>query len=124
MPGHPYVGKLHDGRYFAVELPEGSAERDTITNELILRPVALRLLDRLQTVLSPLPQVVTPGRLRLLRESLNWSEEELANEIGEKVESLRAWEANEARPTGPQREKLEVVRHRIIQLGVPLSVSA
>src|SRR5258708_34276927 len=104
--GQPYVGKLADGRYFTVELPDGSAERDPVTNELILQPAAIHLLDRLRSLLSPLPSNMTAGRLRLLRESLGWNLEELAIAIQEKPDSVESWEANKAKPTAEQRAKL------------------
>ena len=88
-----YVGKLPEGHYFSVELPEGSPERDAIADELILQPVAIHLLDRLRALLSPLPRVVTSCRLRLLRESLDWSVEDLSKELHEDPSSIRAWEA-------------------------------
>lgn len=124
MPGQPYVGKLPDGRYFTVELPEASAERDPVTNELILQPTAIRLLDRLRTLLSPLPPNVTAGRLRLLRESLGWTAEELAAEIHEDVCGVEAWESNKAKPSAEQRAKLEEVRQRAARRGISLPLSA
>lgn len=115
------VAKLPDGRYFTIELPEGFTERDAVTNELILQPQAIHLLDRLRSLLSPLSHVVTSGRLRLLRESLNWSVEDLAKELQEDPSSVRAWEANQGKPGDEQRAKLEAVRTRITRSGVLLS---
>src|SRR5579862_998865 len=99
MPGQPYVGRLSDGRYFTVELPEGSAEWDPVTNEIVLQASAIHLLDKLRTVLSPLPSKHTGSRLRLLRESLDLSTDQLANAIQEEPATVRDWEANQSMPT-------------------------
>jgi DNA-binding transcriptional regulator YiaG len=124
VPGQPYVGKLSDGRYFTVELPEGSAERDPVSNELVLQAPAIHLLDCLRTLLSPLPMSVTAGRLRLLRESLDWSPEELARNIQEEVVVVEGWEANHAKPTSEQRAKLEALRQRAARHGISLPLTA
>jgi len=120
MPGHPYVGKLPDGRYFTVELPEGSTERDDATNEMILLPAAIHLLDQLRTLLSPLPSNASASRLRLLRDTLDLSVDELAAELQLDSSVIASWEANRAKPTAEERMKLELIRRRAARRGILL----
>ncbi len=124
MAGQPYVTKLGDGRYLALELPEGAAELDPITGELILLAPAIRLLDQLRALLSPLLAVTTPGRLRILREGLNLSQEELAVLLKIEASVLAAWEAGQAKPTLEQLNQLEEIRQRAARAGVVVPVRA
>jgi len=120
MPGQPYVAKLPDGRYFAVELPDDSAEHDPVTGELILRAPAIHLLDRLRVLLSPLPATTTPGRIRALREALGLTEEELASRLQIDVSQLTSWEAGTVRPSAQDLEKLERLRRAAVRAGIAL----
>jgi DNA-binding transcriptional regulator YiaG len=120
MPGQPYVAQLPDGRYFTVELPEGSAESDPVTGELVLQPAAIHLLDRLRVLLSPLPPTTTGGRIRTLREALGLSLEELASLLKTQEANINAWESGAAKPNADQLAALEGVRSRAVRSGVVL----
>src|SRR5438105_12103676 len=99
MPAQPYVARLPDGRYFAVELPAGAAETDPLTGEVILQPPAIHLLDRLRALLSPLPANTTPARLRTLREALGLGPEELAALLHLEAAEVEGWESGKSKPT-------------------------
>ena len=120
MPGQPCVGKLPDGRYFAVELPEGSADRDPVTNELILQPAAIRLLDRLRVLLAPLPPKTTAARIRILREALGLSAQELASSLQIEENELARWESGAVKPTPEQLAALEQLRSQAARRGIAL----
>ena len=120
MAGHPYVTKLTDGRYFIVELPEVSAESDPKTGELILNAPALRLLDRVRTLLSPMPAKMTPGRLRTFREALGKTPDEMAALLAIAGSEWASWEAGDAKPQPDQLAELEQLRQRTARGGVVL----
>ena len=120
MAGQPYVAKLPDGRYFAVELPEGSTQTDSVTGELILLAPAIHLLDRLRVLLSPLPEKVTSGRIKVLRESLGLSVSDLADQLQINPRLVADWEAGKCPPTPEIRAALEDLRHQAIQRGILL----
>jgi DNA-binding transcriptional regulator YiaG len=120
VAGAPYVAKLEDGRYFAVELPEGSAQTDAMTGDVVLQPAAIRLLDRLRALLSPLPQKTTANRLRILREVLSLDPDELSRMVQVSPESVLAWEAGKAQPTVEQLSALETLRQQAARSGVLL----
>jgi DNA-binding transcriptional regulator YiaG len=117
MPGHPYVSKLADGRYFTVELPEGSADLDPVTGELILQPPAIRLLDRLRVLHSPLPPSTTAGRLRLLREVLDLTPDEMASQLQVPPSQIMEWESGIAKPSAEQLAALDRLRNRVVRSG-------
>lgn len=111
MAGHPYVAKMPDGRQMAVELPEETAYLDPETNELILKGSALRFLDRVQTLLAPLPLVrMTPARHRLLREVLDLTQAELGAALGLPEATVAAWEAGSDAADASALARLEQMR--------------
>ncbi|HEV3258627.1 MAG TPA: helix-turn-helix transcriptional regulator [Gemmataceae bacterium] len=120
MPAQPYVARLPDGRYFAVELPAGSADTDPLTGEVILQPPAIRLLDRLRALLSPMPANTTPGRLRILRDALGLGRDELAAMLHLEAAELEGWESGKSKPTLEQLTALEQIRQRSVRAGVLL----
>jgi DNA-binding transcriptional regulator YiaG len=120
MPGQPYVSKLADGRYFTVELPEGSSELDPATGELILRAPAIHLLDRLRVLHSPLQATASPGRLRLLREALDVRQDELAAQLQVDSGLVAEWETGAKKPTAEQLSALDFLRTRAIRAGQAL----
>ncbi len=120
MPGQPYVAKLPDGRYFAVELPEGSTQTDPLTGELLLHAPAIHLLDRLRTLLTPLTVRITPQRLRILRESLGFSPQGLAKEMNCAEQTVTAWEMGKTKPDSAQVGALEKLRLQAVQRGILL----
>src|SRR5260221_14528705 len=119
MPAQPYVARLPDGRYFAVEFPAGSAEMDPLTGEVNLQPPAIHLLDRLRALLSPLPANTTPGRLRILRDALGLGRKELAAMLHLEAAEVEAWESGKSKPTLEQVTALE----QIPQPSVPAAAS-
>ena len=121
MPGQPYVTKLSDGRYFAVELPAGSAQLDPLTAELILQPPAVHLLDRLRVLLSPLPSSATPARLRILRRGLRMSRDQLAEKLRVEVRDVADWEAARSRPGADRLARLDHLRKHAVRTGLLLA---
>ncbi len=120
MPAQPYVARLPDGRYFAVEFPAGSAETDPLTGEVILQPPAIHLLDRLRALLSPLPGNTTPARLRILRDALGLGRDDLAALLHIEAVEVEALESGNSKPTLEQLAALEQLRQRSVRAGVLL----
>ena len=120
MAGQPYVAKLPNGRYFAVELPEGSTQTDSATGELILLPPAIHLLDRLRALCTPVPEKCTPGRIKTLREALGLSAGELAAELRIDASLLDALETGKNKPSPEVGSALERLRRQAIQRGILL----
>ena len=120
MPAQPYVARLPDGRYFAVEFPPGSAETDPLTGEVILQPPAIHLLDRLRALLSPVPANATPARLRTLRDALGLGRDDLAAMLHLEAVDLEALESGKSKPTLEQLTALEQIRQQSVRAGVLL----
>jgi hypothetical protein len=114
MPGQPYVAKLPNGRYFAVELPEGSTQTDSVTGELILLPPAIHLLDRLRVLCAPFPERSTPGRIKILREALGLSVKDLASELQIDAPLVDDWETGKGKPGADITSALERLRQQAI----------
>lgn len=121
MPNQPYVTRLPDGRYLAIELPDGSADLDPLTGELMLQPAAIHLLDRLQVLMSPLPANTTGNRVRILREALCFSREELAAALRIDATLLEECESGRTPVGGELRASLENLRQQAARSGVVLS---
>jgi DNA-binding transcriptional regulator YiaG len=125
MPGLPYVAKLPDGRPMAVELPEDSAYVDPKTNELILKGPALRFLDRVQTLLAPLPTVrMSPARHRILREILELAPGELATAVGRTEDAVLAWESGSSSADAEALGLLERLRAKAAKRGIAMPALA
>lgn len=124
MPGQPYVSPLPDGRYLAVELPPESTTTDALTGELLLLPPATQLLDKLRTLLTPLPSKPTKHRLRILREALGMNQKELAERLGTTTLQIEHWESGSAILAGTQWTALENLRSQAARNGVVLSPMA
>ena len=118
MPGQPYVSRLPDGRYFAVELPPNSAKLDPLSGDVVLEAPAIHLLDRLRVLLSPLPSNTTPARLRLLREAMGLNRGELAAKVGVSVQDVVSWETGRRRPSMQGLGRLDRLRERAVRGGV------
>lgn len=120
MAAQPYVAKLPDGRYVAVELPDGSTTQDPTTGELLLRPAALHLLDQIRTLVCPLPPKMTANRLRILREGLGLTQEQLAKHLNCQRQDVDGWENGVAKPEINQIGLLENLRKEAIARGILL----
>jgi DNA-binding transcriptional regulator YiaG len=112
MIGSPYVP---NGRYLAVELPDGSVETDTLTGEMILQPSAIKLLDQLRVLFCPLPASTTGNRLRIMREALGLTRQELAEQMDAEESVLADLESGKRCPTPEQLAALEQVRQRAVR---------
>ena len=124
MPGQPYVSPLPDGRYLAVELPPESTATDEVTGELLLLPPAIRLLERLRALTTPLPPLPTKNRLRILREALSLDKEELAERLSATVTEVEQWETGATVPPIERLSAYETLRSQAARNGVILGPMA
>ena len=94
---HPYGVKLGDGRLFVVELPAAWVAFDP-DGEIILRPPAVRFVERARAALVDLPDRPSPGMIRRLREALGMTQAELGGAIGVDKLTVSRWERGETSP--------------------------
>ena len=110
----PYVLNLGDGRKLLVELPASSVAFGP-EGELLLRPSAVRLLDRLRVGAADMPENPSPGWIKTFRTTLGLTQRELGEEIGVDKLTVSRWERGQVQPrTAAVREmrKLRAKRAR------------
>lgn len=114
---YPYSMRLADGRHLFIELPPGSVTRDP-DGELVLRPQAARLIDRMRVMARDLPDRPTPGWIRTLREALGLTQREMGERAGVDKLSVSRWERGEVRPGPGSVEALRRLRKQAARRGV------
>lgn len=116
----PYVMRLADGWSVFVLLRPEWCERD-VTGELLLKPPAVRFLDRVRALAMRTPAVPTPGYIRALRDALGWTQVELAERVGVDSMTVSRWERGAVRPSPAATKALARIRREAGARGVSLA---
>jgi hypothetical protein len=77
----PFTPRLLDGRTMLVLVRAQWCEAD-VSGEVLFKPEAVRLIDRVQVMAANMPKVPTPGYIRTLREALGLTQTQLAERLG------------------------------------------
>lgn len=93
----PFTARLPDGRTLFVLIPARLCEVDD-GGEVLLKPDAVRFIDRLQALAMKTPKTPTPGYIRTLREALGLTQAELGERIGVNKMTVARWEWGKLRP--------------------------
>lgn len=105
----PYTAKLPDGRTLFVLVPAKWCEQDA-TGEVLFKPPAIRLLDRVQAMAMRTPAAPTPGYILSLREALGLTQVEFGARLGVDSMTVSRWERGAVRPGPAAVKALERLR--------------
>lgn len=116
----PYTMPLPDGRTLFVLLRPEWCELD-VTGELLLKPEAIRLLDRVQALAMQTPKAPTPGYILSLREAMGLTQVELAERIGVDSMTVSRWERGAVKPGPAAVKALDKLRRAAGRRGVTIA---
>ena len=116
----PYVMRLADGRWLAVEIPARWVRHDR-SGEVGFTIEGVQLLDRLRSVFSPMTRHPSPGFIRSLRAALDLTQTEFGNRLGVDKLTVSRWERGELRPGKQSCRALRRLRTAAIRRGISLS---
>jgi DNA-binding XRE family transcriptional regulator len=111
---------LPDRRTVLVLVPAEECERD-VSGEILLKPQAVRRLDRVRVMAMNLPQTPTPGFLRTLREALGLTQAQLGERVGVDKMTVYRWERGMMKPAATARRGLDKLRRQVGRRGVILA---
>jgi DNA-binding transcriptional regulator YiaG len=113
----PYTMRLPDGRTVFILLRPRWCERD-VTGELLLRPEAVRFLDRVRVLAMKTPGRPTPGYIRTLRGALGLTQARLAERIGVDRMTVARWEWGKVAPRADAAKALDKLRREAGRKGI------
>ena len=116
----PFTTRLPDGRVLFVLVPGRWCEAD-VSGEVLFTPEGVRFIDRVQAVAMRTPLAPTPAYIRALRESLGWSQTELAARVGVDKMTVARWEWGKVKPGRAAVKALDKVRTAAARKGVVLA---
>ena len=121
IPGDvPFTARLPDGRTIFVLVPGRWCEND-VSGEVVFRPEAVRLIDRVQALAMQTPPRPTPGRIRTLREALGLTQADLAEKLGVDKMTVARWEWGKMVPSAPAIKALDRLRRGAGRRGVTIA---
>lgn len=105
----PFTAKLPDGRTLFVLIPAKWCELDA-SGEVLLKPQAARLIDRVQAMAMRTPGAPTPAYIRTLREALGMTQREFGDRVGVDSMTVSRWERGAVRPGPAAVKALDALR--------------
>lgn len=114
-----YVTRLPDGKMLYAELPEEFVSRDR-SGHLLLRPVAVKLLDRARAVALK-STTITPAYLVVLREALHLTQEQFGRAVGVDKMTVYRWERGTRKPSAKSARRIAKLRDRRIESALILT---
>lgn len=93
----PFTARLPDGRTLFVLISAKWCEVNA-GGEALLKPDAVRFIDRLQALAMQTPKAPTPGYIRTLRTALGLTQTQLGERIGVDKMTVARWEWGKLRP--------------------------
>ena len=113
----PFVIRLDGDRKLLVELPAKDVAFDP-DGEMLLRPAAVHLLDRLRVGATEVPDHPSPGWVKILREVLDLTPEAFGEATGVDAATVSQWERGEARPDELAVSAMRRLRAERVRQGV------
>ncbi|MFM9957270.1 MAG: helix-turn-helix domain-containing protein [Phycisphaerales bacterium] len=105
----PFTAKLPDGRTMFVLVPAKWCAMDA-SGEVLFKPDAIRLLDRVQAMAMRTPKAPTPGYVRTLREALGLTQTQLGERLGVDKMTVARWEWGKIKPSARAAKALDSLR--------------
>lgn len=116
----PFTAKLPNGRTLFVSIPAKWCEID-VSGEVLFKPEAVRLIDRVQAMAMQTPKSPTPGYIRTLREALGMTMEEFAQQIGVDKMTVARWEWGKLHPRKESVKAINELRRKAGRQGVTIA---
>ncbi len=116
----PYTMLLPDRRTVLVLVPAEECERD-VSGEILFKPEAVRRLDRVRVMAMNMPQALTPGFIRTLREALGLTQAQLGERVGVDKLTVYRWERGMVKPGPAALKGLGKLRREAVRRGVTLA---
>ncbi len=104
----PFTARLPDGRTLFVLVPAKWCVE--ANGEVLFKPEAVRLIDRVQALATRTPKVPTPGYIRTLREALGMTQTQLAEQVGVTKMTVARWEWGKMEPSPAAAKALDKLR--------------
>ena len=117
----PFTAKLSDGRTLFVLVPAKWCGRDA-DGEVLFKPEAVRLIDRIQALAMKSPKAPTPGYVRTLRQALGVTQKELSERIGVDRMTVYRWERGTVHPGAGAAKALDELRRQAGRRGTVVGV--
>lgn len=119
----PFTARLPDGRTLFVLVPGRWCETDA-GGELLLKPEAVRFIDRVQALAMETPAKPTPAYLRALREGLGLTQAEFAGRVGVDKMTIARWEWGQLSPRRAKVLVIDKIRKAAARQGVVIDTRA
>jgi DNA-binding transcriptional regulator YiaG len=114
----PYVVEFGESGMLAIRLRAAWLKPDRSGRPLLLPP-AVRALDRLRAVFTPLEKI-TPGAIVSLREAKGLTQEQFGRELGVTKMTVSRWECGRMRPGPEMIAGIRAIQQRAQQKGVKI----
>ena len=116
----PYTLRLKDGRTLYFNLPADQVSHD-YDGRMLLRPGAIRLIERARALATPLTRQSSPGHLITVRDAFGLSVASFAERIGVGEDTVAQWEKGKASPSAETLETLRKLVKAATERGVILA---
>lgn len=116
----PHTMTLPDGRVLFVAIPSHMTGRDR-DGSLLLRPDAVRLLDRVRALAMKTPTAPSPAYLRTVREALGVTQAAFARRLGYSTITIKKWESGARKPGQQAVRQLQKLIDHATRKGVVLA---
>ena len=113
----PYTIRLPDGRTLFVSVPGRWVTID-LDGERLLRPDAVRFLDRIRVLAMEMPGAPSPAFIITLREALGMTQARMGKALGVDKITVSRWERGAVRPGAESVAALEKLRREAAARGV------
>ncbi len=105
----PFTALLPNGRTLFVLVPAKWCELD-FNGEVLFKPDAIRMLDRVQAMATRIPRAPTRGYIKTLRDALGLTQVELGKRLKVDSMTISRWERGTVKPSGKAVAALEKLR--------------
>jgi DNA-binding transcriptional regulator YiaG len=120
---YPYVLRFSDGRSVAIRMPAGTVVKDR-SGQTAFTMAGVRHIDRIRALFMPMQNVVSPGFVRTLRETLRMTQVQFGHAVGVDKMTVYRWEKGTLRPGKNSAREIDKLRAKMTRRGVLLGALA
>jgi DNA-binding transcriptional regulator YiaG len=115
-----YTSLLPDGRTLFLHFPANETEMDRDGKTLLLKPAAVRRIDRARALAMRLGRRASPAHIKTLRQASGRTQEQLAAQLDVAKLAVSRWERGEMKPRPNHVGALERLRDNAVREGVAI----